>query len=176
MIGNLARVPDEIRQTLHQHPQLIVDLIYGEEAPEAHPEMSKVTLLDAGEAMDLDKTWHVLHFLFTGTAWEGEFPANFLVSSGQPVGEEDVGYGPARSFSPAEVREIHTFLQNLNPTDLRSRMNPKEMEALQIYPSVWRADTVVDDEWPYFAGGLESATEFVSETVRQGKAMLVYIN
>lgn len=195
MIGNLACISEEIRQTLHQNPSLIQDLLYGEaqnrvvpqpgffarllggrKTAQVAPSTGKVAPLMDDETIDLDKTWHVLHFLFTGTAWEGEFPANFLVSGGQPVGEVDVGYGPARSFSPVQVREIHSFLQKLDLVELRSRMVPKEMMQLELYPSVWREDTVVDDEWRYFVGGLETAKTFMSETTRQGKALLVYIN
>src|SRR5687768_15824950 len=31
------------------------------------------------DELDLDKAWHGLHFLFTGTEWEGDEPACFLV-------------------------------------------------------------------------------------------------
>lgn len=194
MIGNLSRIPEEVRSALHQNPSKITGLLYPEFVNEpvkkpgflarlfggkkAEPVPATVTLPVLGEedSADLDKTWHVLHFLLTGTAWEGNFPANFLVTGGQPVGDVDVGYGPARSFSVAETAQIHLFLQELDLRELRTKLNPKEMEDLKIYPGFGKRDTVADDEWGYFAGGLETAMEFVAETARQNKALLVYLN
>src|SRR5687767_14577361 len=54
--------------------------------------------LGAGEGLvtDLDKAWHGIHYLLTGTAAEGGKPLDFLVSGGREVGNVDIGYGPAR--------------------------------------------------------------------------------
>src|SRR5688500_6275073 len=40
-----------------------------------------------GLTTDLDKAWHGIHYLLTGTAWEGAEPLNFLVAGGRPVGD-----------------------------------------------------------------------------------------
>ena len=45
------------------------------------------------EEIDLDKSWHGIHFLLTGAAWEGERPLNFLILGGEEVGDIDVGHG-----------------------------------------------------------------------------------
>ena len=59
--------------------------------------------------LDLDKAWHGLHFLFTGTAWEGTEPANFLLSGGIDLGDDE-SWGPVRGLEPEVVRRIAAFL------------------------------------------------------------------
>ncbi len=49
---------------------------------------------------DLDKAWHGIHYLLTGTAWKGEPPLCYLVRGGQTIGDVEVGYGPARVSTP----------------------------------------------------------------------------
>src|SRR5215212_1257503 len=42
---------------------------------------------------DLEKMWHGLHFLFTGTLSEGEEPACYLQRGGEEIGDPDeLGY------------------------------------------------------------------------------------
>jgi hypothetical protein len=36
-------------------------------------------------SIDLDKTWHGIHYLLTGTTWEGEPPFSFLVAGGDDM-------------------------------------------------------------------------------------------
>src|SRR5215203_4027303 len=55
------------------------------------------------EEIDLDKSWHGIHYLLTKTAWAGEPPLSFLVLGGAEVGDIDVGYGTARAFRSDEV-------------------------------------------------------------------------
>src|SRR5829696_7547426 len=45
---------------------------------------------DLGPLGNFEKSWHGLHFLLTGTAWEGEPPLNFLLAGGREI---DIGLG-----------------------------------------------------------------------------------
>jgi hypothetical protein len=54
-------------------------------------------------ALSLEKSWHILHYLFTGHIGPAKAPADLLLS-GQPLGE-DVGYGPSRLRGPTETRK-----------------------------------------------------------------------
>jgi len=60
---------------------------------------------DELQRLDLDKAWGGLHFLLTGTAWEGEPPHSFLLD-GDTVGDIDVGYGPARVHRSAALPSL----------------------------------------------------------------------
>jgi hypothetical protein len=93
MIGNLRLVSDEQLNELFADPDQVEDFLY--ESGEPSPD----------EEDDVDKAWQGLHFLLTGSAWNGEPPLNFLVSGGREIGDVDVGYGPARGFTSTEVAE-----------------------------------------------------------------------
>jgi hypothetical protein len=41
--------------------------------------------------LDVDKAWHGIHYLLTGTAWEGDPPLDFIVKGGSQVGDVDDG-------------------------------------------------------------------------------------
>ena len=194
MIGNLARISVQQLESLHQNPASIMQLLYPDDVEasvtppssffgrlfgsKAKPAKSVASVenLGEGDKVDLDKAWHSLHFLFTGQAWEGEFPYGFLVSCGKPVGEEDVGYGPARSFTPEEVMNIAAFLEAQDEAKLRSSVNPAAMRDAEIYCGAGDDDTLADEEWEYLAGAFQNARQFVRETAARKMAMLVYIN
>src|SRR5687768_10356646 len=50
------------------------------------------------ESFDVDKAWQGIHFLLTGTDWEGEGPLAFVLHGGAEI-EEDMGYGPPHGFT-----------------------------------------------------------------------------
>lgn len=58
-------------------------------------------------AIDLDKAWHGIHYCLNLTDYEAEPPMNFITTGGEAAGCVDVGFGPARLFSAATVKEIH---------------------------------------------------------------------
>ena len=198
MIGNLARLPAEKLEQLHRQPELISQFLYPSRPttsakpkpglldrlfggakptePAPAPSAPAIEPLKQEDALDIEKDWHVLHFLFTGSDWEGDFPQGFLVSCGEPIGDVDVGYGPARSFSPAEVQQISDFLSAQTADSLRPKFDQKRMAELEIYPSIWSDDRDLDEEREFFLEGLEALKAFVKETADRKLALLVYLN
>jgi hypothetical protein len=82
-----------------------------------------------GLTADLDKAWHGIHYLLTGTAWEGEYPHNFLVNGGTEVGDIEVGYSTARVLTAAETREVLDAMNKVSDEDLKARFDPHDMIA-----------------------------------------------
>lgn len=108
----------------------------------AHPDQIEEYLFpDDGEPenyIDVDKAWHGIHYLLTGTAGEGTTPLSWAVLGGKEIGE-DVGYGPARLLTAEQVKKISEVL--LNEDDFKAAFAPEAMEAAQIYPDViWVRD------------------------------------
>jgi hypothetical protein len=66
---------------------------------------------DAIAMVDRDKAWHGIHFLLTGTAWEGTGPKASLLLGGKQSTFE-VGHGPARGLRPPEVRAYREESRN----------------------------------------------------------------
>ncbi|MBK6694577.1 MAG: YfbM family protein [Myxococcales bacterium] len=159
MIGNFRRVPDARLLALLEDPESVVDFLDEQGFSD----------------LDVDKAWHGLHYLFTGTAWEGSAPLNFLVAGGRPVGDVDVGYGPARAFLNAEVRELVGALAPLTPEVLAERFNPAAMTHLEIYPDVWSRDAERDENLKYLLGYFVDLKEFIEGGAKSGEGLLVFL-
>lgn len=125
---------------------------------------------------DLDKAWHGLHYLFTGTAWEGAMPLSFLVTAGAQIGDEDVGYGPARAFTHREVKQIREAVHALSPDALRARFDPRTMKKLEIYPDIWDRDPQDDDTLGYLLEYRGVLCGFLDAAARDGLGMVVVLS
>ena len=134
--------------------------------------------LSDGEGLiaDLDKAWHGIHFLFTGSADDGRPPLNFLVAGGTEVGEEDVGYGSARAFTAAETREIATALATVSDDELRGRFAPKAMMAADIYPGIWDRDPDDDDTLGYLIEYVGTLRETLATVTGHGHGLMVFLS
>jgi hypothetical protein len=166
MIGNFRRTSDARVAALLEDPESITDYLdeEGDDDGDAHADL------------DVDKAWHGIHFLLTGTAWEGEPPLDFVVRGGREVGDVDVGYGPARVFASTEVRAIDAALRPLTREVLAQRFDPAAMSRLEVYPSIWDRPREEDDTLEYVLEYYESLREFIAGAAREGEALVVYLN
>src|SRR5687768_1443031 len=151
MIGRLRRASDEEVSRLLEHPREIGAFLYpgdfearggetggGGSAPAGGGDEGGGGASEGGAAdLDIEKSWHGIHFVLTGSDWGGASPLNFLVSGGAEVGDEDVGYGPARAFTSGEVRAIHEALAQLSPEGFARRVNLEALLEAGIYPDMW---------------------------------------
>src|SRR5437879_9366817 len=129
MIGNLRPASDTEIEHLLNNPSDITRFLYGAEAGER-------------ERVVLNKAWHAIHFARTGSRRGGDEPLNFLVSEGTPVGEVDVGYGPARVLTSQQVRSLAEALAALEPESVAHRIDLKKLDDEVIYPGNWQRDGI----------------------------------
>jgi Domain of unknown function (DUF1877) len=165
MNGNFRALPDEELQALLADPSRVEQLLY--------PSFFGGGSNGHGDEFEVDKAWHGLHFLLTGTAWEGTFPLDFIVVGGEEVGD-DLGYGPARALRSEDVRSIDAALEPITPNELGRRFDAGRMTELQIYPDGWTHDP--DGELEYLVGYYADLRGFVHRTAEQGHALLVYLS
>lgn len=93
-------------------------------------------LFSKGEhAIKLDKDWHGIHFLLTGTAWDVRGEVGQAILGGNGFGE-DMGYGPARVLSVPQVKVVAEALAKNSSESLSARYNPEAMTKAEIYPTV----------------------------------------
>jgi Domain of unknown function (DUF1877) len=122
-------------------------------------------------ALYLDKAWHGLHFLLTGSAWDTTDGAGEAVLGGEEIGD-DVGYGPARLLRPDRVSAIAAGLRDVEGDTLRARYDAAALTAADIYPGVWDEPDVFDAYLgPYF----DSLRIFYIAAADEGQAVLLAI-
>jgi hypothetical protein len=133
---------------------------------------AKPTGTPRAPVLDLHKSWHMLHFLFTGDAWEGELPAATLLAGGREVGE-DLGYGPPRMLSQEETTRFARFLEGLDLAALSTRLDGKAMKALGVYCAE-DAESIADlreDLARYFP----RLRAFVMDAAGKGRGLLIWM-
>jgi hypothetical protein len=100
-----------------------------------------------------------------------------LVSAGTPIGEIDVGYGPARSFSSAEVVTIHSFLDELSESDMRIRLAALPGAADELYYQVsWDDASGFDEELKALLDEVHNLKKFIVETMLQKRGLVVWLD
>ena len=147
---------------------------HAEAPPTARPPLD---LTDGeGDLGDLDKSWHGIHYLLTGTADESGTPLEFLVAGGTFVGDEDIGYGPPRVFTSAETRAIAGLLATVTDDELRSRFAPDAMMRAEIYPEIWDRDPTDDDTLGYLMEYVAILREAMTTVTSRGHGLLVVLS
>ena len=124
MIGNLRPASDAEIERLLTNPDGITRFLYG-------------GVSDGRERVVLGKSWHAIHFALNGDRLGGEAPLNFLVTEGTPVGDVDVGYGPARVLRSEQVRQLARAIADIDADQLGGRLDAGALDANSIYPGGW---------------------------------------
>jgi len=160
MIGNLRPASDAEIDRLLANPAEITRFLYGAGA-------------DGGERVVLNKAWHAIHFVLTGSRLGGEAPLNFLVDEGTPVGEVDVGYGPARVLKSDQVRHIAAALARIDPDEVARRVDLKQLDQEVIYPGDWQRNGFGVD---YVVASYRAMRDLIVRVADKGNGLVLYIN
>jgi hypothetical protein len=158
MIGNFLGVTENQLQSLLAAPEGIGDFLYNGTEPRRE--------------LDVDKAWHVIHFLLCGDVGVGEFPLSFILD-GQEIGDIDVGYGPARGFTSAQVHAIDDALRGIDAGALMTRWDSQAMRDEGIYGV---DPDRPDEETEYIVGYYEDLRRFIADLASANMALVVYLN
>jgi len=117
--------------------------------------------------LSLDKAWHGIHYLLTGSAEPvGALPGQ-AVLGGAEIGEDFSGYGPARLFAADQVAALAEALADpAVEREAVERFDPPRMTELQIYPFGWDED---HREW--LLSSLRELARFYAEAAEHGRAV-----
>jgi|MudIll2142460700_1097286.scaffolds.fasta_scaffold34605_3 hypothetical protein len=196
MIGNFRSASDEDIEALMKVPKRIELFLYGEYFNPPAKKRGLFSFLRRGNrdvaacsttpndtwapetdgpAFEVDKAWHGIHFLLCSSAWEGRHPLNFIVAGGTPIGDVDVGYGPARAYTSTEVAEIAQALQSITGDQLRAKFDSKVFFDNKIYPEIWN-EPVEECLDSYLLSYFEDLKAFVLKARDDGRGLVVYLN
>lgn len=134
---------------------------------------NKTTGIRAEKELWLDKAWHGIHFLLTGSAWEGDEPLNFLVASGEPIEGTESEYGEDRLFTSQQVKQIDAVLQGITKEQFQSRFDPNKMMAENIYPTIWDRPKEEDDTLGYIMEYFVKLKQFIHNIAEKNMGMIV---
>jgi len=152
--------------------------------PDAAPEGNGHEILGLdparGEGVedDLDKAWHGLHYIFTGTADGGAAPLNFLVSGGVETGKIEIGYGVPRAFTSADTAKIFDALSKWTEHKVREKYDAEDMMSLDIYPSIWDrpgAEGEDPEGLEYLVENFDRLKEFIANAHKSGVGFVITI-
>ncbi len=121
--------------------------------------------------LSLDKAWHGVHYVLCGEAEAGPSLLSQAVLGGTALGDDDnegfSGYGPARYFTPVQVKELAAALGRPElESEAAARFDPKRMSELEIYPG-WQSS---DADW--ILDGFRRLRGFFSDAAAKGLAIV----
>jgi hypothetical protein len=143
----------------------------------ADPERIEDFISEERTSTDLDKAWHGIHWLLTGSADGGDEPLCYLMAGGENVGDVDVGYGPARALTTEQVAAWDNALARIPREELERRFDPKAMLDADIYPQIWdRSITGEEDTLDYLVQAYAGLRDFVAAAHKERSGLLVYLS
>lgn len=125
--------------------------------------------------LDIDKSWHAIHFTLTGEVW-GADEKNILsqiVFGGEPVNDEDMGYGPARLLKKALVYQLSNALEKIDESSFRQCFDIDGMIENHVYPIM--DDENVDEFFEYVWSNFKELKEFFRQAADQGQNIISFI-
>lgn len=159
MIGGYCRLDEAKLGQLLGEPEALEEFLFTEN--------------DSLERLDIDKTWHVIHFLLNGDPWAGEGPLGKVVLGGTEC-TADLGYGPARFLAPADVRAAAAALAGITAEDLLARFDAEAVKRAEIYPVDAWSGSAEDRE--YIGDNFNKLKAFFAQAGKAGQAVVLYLS
>ena len=152
-------VSDSTLEALRKDPDSAEDVFYADD--DSGPEGT----------FDVDKAWHGLHYLLTGTSDGGEPPIAWAIFGDEELGA-DLGMGGSNFLTPEQVPEVAAVLSDFTDDALRQNFNPEQMQAFDIYPGLWMRDGQVALD--YVMHHFKPLVQFYADTAARGDGLVIH--
>ena len=145
-------------------------------SPEVRPlRPRRLEVIPDSERYELNKTWHILHYLLTGLTEGGDLPASFIMSGGCEIGRDN-GYGSPRLLSSDQTQEIATYLKSLAFNEFSSRyQRDRRIIEADVYCGAADSEGERMKELEWLWQTLAELSSFLAETGYAGGGVLVEI-
>ncbi len=183
MVYCLRRATDAQLSTLLRQPALIERFLYDAAREEAvvrtglwdklassfgfkRSQLPMSVVREEGDEIDIDKSWHVLHYLLTGDAEATDSPLSLLQRPYPNIGNEDIGWGPAFAIDSASMAAFAEAVHSIELAEFRYRFDPARMSEDDIY--LGNSFDAEDDEgfW-YFEHWFGVLRDFAGQCARR---------
>ena len=127
------------------------------------------------DLMCVDKAWHAIHFVLTGRVWDipEDNVLGQMVLGGEPVSEEDFGYGPARLLSKETTAQIAEALKTWDEAVFRDGFNMEDLVANEVYPVMDGEDE--GDFFTYVWETFAALKKYFEEAAEEGAGMVTFL-
>lgn len=185
----LIRTTPENIDALRDRPKALAEFIYQEddvyEAPKpsffsrllgAAPKIDtgSVPKRSEGDEADLDKAWHIIHYLLCGDPGRGVGPLALIGDDLHPLADLDLGLGKPNVISSERVSAFSAAASGMSAEEFLARYVPSEMPLDELYMGnvIERGD--VDDIREYVVENFEILRIFVQQAADRGEAIITY--
>jgi len=145
---SLVRVPPQAIEHLRGRPRAVAEFLYGDPDIYEPPKQSVMSRLFGSKPIpdtrpvptrrdddedDLDKAWHIVHYLLTGSTNVIDSPLNLIANEGDRLADIDLGYGPPFVISPETVAAFSDAAHNVTDQSFLARLVPEQMPLEELY-------------------------------------------
>lgn len=123
-----------------------------------------------GNQLCLHKSWHCLHYIFTGKSWDrAEPPLGDAIMGGTelPDRRRVMGYGPARYLSATQVRAVAGALAGFPAEAKIAAFDPETAEKQRVYVPGHEKEELLQ----YFSW----LRDFYRDAAEKGSAVLLWV-
>ena len=127
-----------------------------------------------GDETDLDKAWHIVHYLLCGDSGRGEGPLALIGDDLHPLAELDLGLGKPNVISPGMTKAFADAASGMSDEAFLIRYKPEEMPLTDLYMGnvIDRGD--VEDIREYALEKFHILRDFVQQAADRSEAVLTY--
>ena len=137
-------------------------------APEPVPERRE------GDEIDLDKAWHIVHYLLTGATDRAEGPLRLIGDDLDPLADLDLGLGRPNVISVRDVQAFTAAAKGLDQDAFLARFIPNEMPLDELYLGEVIARGDHEDMKEYATENFHILRDFVQLAADEGDAIITY--
>jgi hypothetical protein len=134
--------------------------------------------------IDLDKAWHGIHFILTGTIENGLPPSCYLLTDGIVVGPSVLNNSNTdrerilgeidRALLNEQVKSFSEHLDTISDDEIKQRFFRSIPSMQDVYPGGWKV--YPEDYCLYLLDNFNILKSFIRETNESGKDLLIHFS
>lgn len=165
MVCEVWQIAEETVQDLVDDPSIGREVLselreYNEELPQEE----KIVL-------SLDKAWDGINFV--ADYGRLELPKKFLTHGGAPLPAIELGFGPARYYTPKEVAQMSKVLEKASFKSIGRGLSVSDLLAKDVYP--FEAHESVNEALEYIEEHWGQLVDFVKLTTAFNRGLMIYL-
>ena len=130
---------------------------------------------DDDKILCIDKAWHAIHYIVTGCVWDipEDNLLGQLVLGGEPIDDEDLGYGPARLIPKETVSQISENLEKWDEAVFHENFHMQDMISNEIYPVM--SDEDEESFFEYIWENFAELKKFYIAAAEDGQNVIAFL-